>query len=361
MASPWLWGRRIDLAVFGGSTAVALALLALKPLLAPEGEIGAVAFVALVVAIDVAHVWSTLFRTYLDRRELALRPVLYAGVPLACYVVGVALHAHSPGWFWRVLAYTAAFHFVRQQVGWVAIYRARAGDATRRGRIVDEIAIYAATLLPLLSWHTRLPRNFEWFVAGDFVSLPSAPWVGTALVVAWVLGAVLYVAHAIADRARPNWGKHLVVASTYLTWSLGIVVTNSDFEFTVTNVIVHGVPYFALLWFYARARFGGQSDGLAVSVLRVGVPAFLGFLVVLAALEELAWDRLVWHTRPTLFGVGAIELDDLVTALVVPLLALPQATHYVLDAFLWRKRGANEAVAEALGFVRHRPVPASTR
>ena len=35
-------------------------------------------------------------------------------------------------------------------------------------------------------------------------------------------------------------------------------------------------------------------------------------------------------------------------SLVVPLLALPQATHYVLDAFLWRFDGSNPRLAEYL-------------
>ena len=37
--------------------------------------------------------------------------------------------------------------------------------------------------------------------------------------------------------------------------------------------------------------------------------------------------------------------------LVVPLLAVPQITHYLLDGFLWRRR-SNPRVAEVLGRVR---------
>ena len=50
-----------------------------------------------------------------------------------------------------------------------------------------------------------------------------------------------------------NIGKDIVVATTAICWYIGIVVFNSDYAFTVTNVIIHGVPYFALIYFYARS------------------------------------------------------------------------------------------------------------
>ena len=55
----------------------------------------------------------------------------------------------------------------------------------------------------------------------------------------------------------------------------------------------------------------------------------------------------MWHERSYLFGSGAMPGS---AALWVALLATPQATHYVLDAFLWR-RSANPRLAE---FAKHR-------
>ena len=51
-----------------------------------------------------------------------------------------------------------------------------------------------------------------------------------------------------------NIGKDIVVATTAVCWYVGIVAFNSDYAFTVTNVIIHGVPYFALIYVYARFR-----------------------------------------------------------------------------------------------------------
>ena len=61
----------------------------------------------------------------------------------------------------------------------------------------------------------------------------------------------------LAASGRP-WspGKSLVVATTWLSWWVGIVVFDSDYAFTVTNVLIHGVPYLALVWRYGRSRYG---------------------------------------------------------------------------------------------------------
>jgi len=354
--SPWIWGPRADVAVFGGSAALALGLVALARPLGWVGILPAWGWVVFVLLVDVTHVWTTLFRTYLDRGELRKRARLYIGVPVACWAAGCALHLGSERAFWRALAYTAVFHFVRQQVGWVAIYRARAGERSRAGRWLDDAVVYAATGWPLLYWHTHLPRAFRWFVDGDFVRLPMLASAVRPLGAFYVALLLAYAGRGVllGLRGRPNLGKHLVVATTAATWYVGIVATDSDFEFTVSNVVVHGVPYMALLWAYTRARGQETPGSLVATVARGGAVVFLTVALALAFSEEMLWDRLVWHDRPMWFGgdPDAPLLGPLAKALIVPLLAVPQATHYVLDALLWRRKDTGPAQARALGFRR---------
>jgi hypothetical protein len=139
--------------------------------------------------------------------------------------VGVLLHSQSSQLFWRVLAYTAVLHFVRQQYGWVALYRRRLGVASKWDRVLDDATIYSATLYPLLYWHAHLPREFEWFIAGDF--LPGLP-ASTASVL-WPLHIGITAAYVLRQlylwqSGRPvSAGKNLIVATTWLTWYVGIV------------------------------------------------------------------------------------------------------------------------------------------
>jgi hypothetical protein len=145
-------------------------------------------------------------------------------------------------------------------------------------------------------------------------------------------------------------GKNLVMATTWLTWYVGIVLFDSDYAFTVTNVLVHGIPYLAFVWIYGRARFAEVATPVARVFTARRWPLYLAPLLLVAFLEEWAWDLFVWHDRATLFPGPALPLTAATLALVVPMLALPQATHYVLDAWIWRVRPENPDLARYLGF-----------
>lgn len=324
------------MSVFLGSAVVSLLLLAVGWQLGIlNDESPDWTWISAVLLIDIAHVWSTSFRVYFDAEEFKRRVWLYTLVPVFGYLIGVALYSEGELTFWRALAVTAVFHFVRQQYGWVALYRRKLGEAEDFSWWIDAAAIYLATVYPLAFWMTSLPRNFEWFVKDDFFSLPQV--VETVLFPLYVLALTAYFAKSVYlyfARGFLNIGKDIVVATTAVCWYAGIVFFNSDYAFTVTNVIIHGVPYFAIVYFYARQRRAAASP--FYQKLSANWFVFLATLWALAYVEELFWHRGVWHEKTWLFGAGW-NLENYKMYLV-PLLAVPQLTHYVLDGFIWRRR-----------------------
>ncbi len=347
--SGWIFSRPIDLLTFTGTAVVSLLLLLLaQPLGATPHEAPEWSWIVGVLLVDVAHVWSTIFVTYGDRHERRRRPWLYAAVPLGCYAIAFALYRAGTGPFWRAVAYLAAFHFVRQQYGWLMIYRARSGEPDRHGRILDGALIYATMLYPLIYWHAHLPRGFWWMKPGDFAAGLPAGVVPIAAAIYAAL-AIVYVGRALvaARRGRIAWGKHLLVCTTAACWYVGIVGTNSDYAFTVTNVFIHGVPYLVLIFFYGRRLVSRPESqaGWGAAILRRGLVPFLMTLWAIAYFEELLWDRTLWHERSYLFGSDGWTAS--LAPWLVPLLVTPQLAHYVLDAFLWRRAG-NPRLAEIL-------------
>ena len=332
----WLFSAPVDLTVFLGSAILSLLLLAVGWQLGVlHDESPDWTWITAVLLIDVAHVWSTSFRVYFDTEEFKKRIWLYTLVPLFGYLVGVALYSESALTFWRVLAMVAVFHFVRQQYGWVNLYRAKLKEKSRITRRIDAAAIYLATVYPLAFWMTSLPRNFEWFVKDDFFALPVLvekilfPVYASALVVYFGKSVYLYFKDGFL-----NIGKDIVVATTAVCWYVGIVALDSDYAFTVTNVIIHGVPYFALVYFYARSR--RENAPRFYQALSGNWIVFLATLWALAYVEEIFWHRGVWHERNWMFGAN-FDTENWKTYLV-PLLAVPQLTHYVLDGFVWRRK-----------------------
>lgn len=334
--SKWLFSREVDLSVFLGSAVLSLLLLVFG------WQIGVLndespdwTWISAVLLIDIAHVWSTSFRVYFDVEEFKRRVWLYTLVPIFGYLVGVALYSEGELVFWKALALLAVFHFVRQQYGWVALYRRKLGENSNLTWWIDAITVYLATIYPLAFWMTSLPRNFEWFVKDDFFSLPQI--VATVLFPIYALALIIYFGKSVYlyfAEGFLNIGKDIVVVTTAVCWYIGIVFFNSDYAFTVTNVIIHGVPYFALIYFYAKMR--RETAGKFYQKLTSNWFVFLATLWALAYIEELFWHRGVWHDKNWLFG-GNWEIGKWKMYLV-PLLAVPQLTHYVLDGFIWRRK-----------------------
>ncbi len=322
------------------------------------------AWVVFVLLIDVAHVYATLFRTYFDADAFRKNSTLLIFAPLACWVVGAMLYSLNALYFWRVLAYLAVFHFIRQQYGFVALYSRKEPAPQQKYRRLDEALVYLSTGYPLLYWHSNLPRNFSWFVEGDFISNCPAI-VADVCFVAYVAVAILYSLKEIIcfrNYGTFNIPKNLIILGTALSWWVAIVAVNSDMSFTMVNVVSHGIPYMALIWLYHRNRSGERAVGDFLESVRHGkdeseplfsaenlslfarmvmsfAPAFIVFLCLFAYMEEGLWAGLVWREhfevfRP-FFALPTIR-DGSLLALLVPLLSLPQSTHYVLDGFIWR-------------------------
>jgi len=289
----------------------------------------------LVVCIDVSHVYSTLFRMYWDKPTFERYKKLLIVIPFAALIVGITIHFYSQMIFWRILAYIAVFHFVRQQYGFMRLY-SRKENASPWMQLIDTIAIYSATLYPLLYWHINLTNQINWFVKDDFVVLPLKQ---TAIITSIYLGILsLYVVKEIwtsIQRRQLNVPKNLIMIGTYASWYVGIVMFQGDLIFTLLNVVAHGIPYMGLVWVYGEKKASGTFN-----FSWKGVVIFAGVLLILAYFEEAIWDVFVWRDHEDLFPILSSMFDpinhSLGLSIVVPILVLPQITHYVLDGFIWK-------------------------
>jgi hypothetical protein len=303
-------------------------------------EVTSLWWVVLVLCIDVSHVYSTLFRLYWDKPTFSKYKSLLLTIPLISFIVGFLLHQYGAHIFWRVLAYVAVFHFVRQQYGFMRLY-SRKDNSAGISRTWDTISIYTATLYPLLYWHLHLTNNLSWFVAGDFISIPLSGW-DQVLLGLYVFVIASYVIKELwygYQRRYINIPKNMIMLGTYLSWYVGIVMFKGDLIFTLLNVVAHGIPYMGLIWIY-----GEKKADRAFSFTWKGVAIFAGALLLLAYLEESFWDVLVWKDHPDIFPflTHAAPLENPTwLSIVVPVLVLPQITHYVLDGFIWRFRKDN--------------------
>ena len=291
-----------------------------------------------VVFIDVSHVWSTLFRTYFHKmayKEFEKELVL---IPIIVWTIGSVIHSYDGRWFWCLMAYMALFHFVKQQIGILKLYLRR--EKSEKRKAFDVFCLYLFILAPIIHWHLNT-KKFNWFVAGDFFSF-QIPYLEN---ITWFLYGIFLLAFIISEiihRKTFNGFKFMHIIGTLLIWLLGIVIYDDDWSFTLTNIVHHGIPYMALIWFSTYNKDYQGKIKLVTRIFRssqaIALIFFILFLGSLGFLEEFLWDGFVWHDHDSVFfGLDLPEVTDQTLAWLVPLLSVPQITHYVLDGIIWKR------------------------
>lgn len=338
--SPWICSKRIDsVFIIAPAFVISFLVILFPSVFASGAPVPLWAWIVFILLIDVAHVYGTLFRTYLDPSARERFSTVLWVIPLACWLGGVALYSVSAGAFWRTLAYVAVFHFIRQQYGFMRLYSRQENSTSTASRRIDQAAIYMAALYPMIYWHTHLPRQFNWFLDGEFLDLRALFGADGANAVDGMARAVyvaVFIAYAVKEwrsRANLNWPKNLLLLGTAVSWMLGIVIYNGDMAFTAINVVAHGLPYMALTWNYRQHKTTRPHS------LVPAIAVFLAVIFAFAYAEETLWDAMVWSDHPEIFGWAAFLpnlKDSAALVWIVPLLSLPQSAHYILDGFIWK-------------------------
>lgn len=336
MKQPWIHNAKTDWWFILSPPFLILLVIFLfqKQIQGLENNYSFYTWLFLIVFVDVAHVYSTLFKTYFVKGEVQKRKLLYWGIPALSWILGIALFQFGSLVFWSALALAAVFHFIRQQYGFMRIY-ARF-EPNNWNKKIDEIAVYSATVYPMLYWF-KTPRAFTWFVENEFEWLKNLPdYTGLITVIyaviltVWILKTVFEV----FKTGKFNIPKTALIAGTYLSWYFGIVYFNNDLVFTFLNVISHGIPYIALVYIREiRQKEKYQLERLSVFKSVLGIFLFIGVILGFAFFEEFLWEVLVWNEHFSL----DFHISENVLQFLVPMLVVPQLSHYLLDGFIWKK------------------------
>jgi len=338
MAQPWIDKPKTDIffILVPSFFVVAVVFLFHKSLKDIEANYSFYTWLFLIVFIDVAHVYATLFKTYFVPKEFRKRRDLLILLPIVCFVIGIILFSFGSVFFWSVLAYIAVFHFIRQQYGFMRLY-SRKEVKTKWSVFIDNLIIYTATVYPMLFWFFSSPRRFNWFTEKDFIHfenqllLEILGWIYGLIVVFYML-RTLYMTIKIHYFNIP---KNAIIIGTFLSWYFGIVYFNNDLVFTLLNVISHGIPYIALIYLNEINKKQDVDLGVLNSIKGFrGILLFIGFLFAIAFFEEFFWEVFVWNEQ---FSWNDFDFSNW-QFLLVPLLTVPQFTHYLLDGFIWKSK-----------------------
>ncbi|WP_292009598.1 hypothetical protein [Chryseobacterium sp.] len=335
MRQPWILNAKADGWFILSPPLLILFLIFIfqKQILYLENNYSFYTWLFLIVFVDVAHVYSTLFKTYFVKKEIQSRKLLYWGIPALSLVLGLIFYQLGSHVFWSALALVAVFHFIRQQYGFMRLYARFEPNNWKKE--LDGLAVYSATIYPMLYWF-KTPRAFTWFVENEFVWLKNLPDYINFITVLYFMILFVWIIKTgweIFKTRTFNFPKIALIVGTYLSWYFGIVYFNNDLVFTFLNVISHGIPYIALIYIKEiQQKDSDQLKGLSAFKSTLGIFLFIAVILGFAFFEEFLWEILVWQEYFSFDFYLSISWFQL----LIPILVVPQLTHYLLDGFIWK-------------------------
>ena len=125
MEQPWIHKAKTDLAFIIGPSFFVLAIIFIfRDYIAQiEEYYSFYTWLFLIVFIDVAHVYATLFKTYFVADEFQKQKRRLILLPLFCFVTGIVLFSFGSLVFWSFLAYVAVFSFYKTAIWFYEIVR----------------------------------------------------------------------------------------------------------------------------------------------------------------------------------------------------------------------------------------------
>lgn len=362
---PWIVGRSYDLGWFFGGALLSLLALGLYLV----GVSSAAIFWVWTLAVDGPHIAATLTRTYPDREARTKRRGLFWLSLLAAVAIGplflAAEVAGAKGAFELFLGAVALYayhHVIRQHYGFLALYRAKAGE--RSGATLDKWCLYLGCWAPYLVMLLVHPSARP--LLGLAPELDPLSKVAAGLGVAVFVGATVTFVLASLRREGASTVKLAyvgLVLPLYGLCYLGFAwlepthpnPTTPDQAFLLITVmisIMHGFQYVGLVWFHNRNRYSRAGDfGWGRSFGRLGL--YAGGLIVFSLTIYLASAAAAgvfpWLAPTAGRSWGPVRLDYLGLCVWWGI----ALHHYLVDQYIWRIKG-DAGLAADLGL---RPLP----
>lgn len=215
-------------------------------------------FFLFAIVFDVAHVYGSLYRSYFNLQEFREHKILYLITPLIFWIIGALFIYFNRGGEWLIyfVAFFAAYHFIKQQLGFVMVYASKEENRKPIDRIADKTISWAITGVPILYWWAHLDsRNYIWFMKGEFVKLPES--IFPAVWIIFVLVILIYTTFEILRSFQgrgTNLLKYAYILMTFLVWFNGIVWHNSLLIFAFGNMLLHGLNYLGIVYLSTRNK-----------------------------------------------------------------------------------------------------------
>lgn len=278
------------------------------------------------ICIDSGHVYTTMWRTYLQPAEFNERRRLYLITPFAFMIVfALWVGLRLPG-LWEVVVYGTLFHNFRQLWGFLRWYEKVEGRKDPN----TGFFFHAFIFIPIAAFHVNpvRPKGYYYVNAGEMLHWPNEI-AYKACLVAYFAVVVVFLLHEFQ-----NWraglrepGRLLGLLTAMAIYGYGPLFGTTFSEVILPLVTSHGIAYMAVM---------SQTTDRLGHTKWSGFKNLLIVMVVTAVVLGVA-DGLMQYMLVDKESVSADEVPTWGLIVATALSLGPLYSHYLFDAFLWKK------------------------
>ncbi|WP_295900696.1 hypothetical protein [uncultured Bdellovibrio sp.] len=296
---------------FPGLAALLLSFFILRP--SPTTAFWIYTFVALQF-FDSGHVYTTLWRTYLNPEERRRRQA-YVYAPLFFFLLfWVWGYFQIPG-LAACIIYATIFHNVRQFFGIHKWYQRLNGNYVKWA----DYLLYFNCFMPFLIAHFRTGPVWNYdYSDQDIFRFPNEDIYKTLLVFYFIGVTLWLVFETLRLKKNREWNRVLSAVFPTVLYGVCFLCGRTAAEIVFPLVIAHGVSYFALMSLAlsrTQKRFSNLQFGTAVVLM----------------------TALLFGSLEGVFEEYYLDLTSVTLSPLVALYLTPLFCHYYFDAFLWKK------------------------
>ncbi|MCO4794276.1 MAG: hypothetical protein KC493_11210 [Bacteriovoracaceae bacterium] len=321
------------------------------------------------IFFDGTHIWSTIYRSVFDKHTLnTQKKSFWYVLPLIAFIVVFIFGFISEPLVMRFLFYAGYYHAGKQLFGIISLYRAKLYNSiseiseeqksfmnliARWDRIIVNILFY----IPFIFWHFNMVEDLHFVFRLDpemlkEMILPSSLHTGF-----WGLNWTQigeYSFYLLVGLPLLKWislhlNKSIPIQPAKIIWLIvNVSVFSTIFYFNSRNmlgidslIVTHAIPYIALVAVY-RFKLAQETENNLKVMTFIKKSWFSSLLVFMLAFTQVfILDLLVTYSAigPHLISEEFHQntmLSPGIRATLYALMFLPNVTHYLYDAYIWR-------------------------
>ena len=262
---------------------------------------------------DSGHVYTTLWRTYLNPEERRRRKAYWIA-PVIFFVLFFSWSYFQIPGLAAFIIYATIFHNVRQFFGIQKWYQ----RLNKRFTVWTDRFLYFNCFMPFLIAHFRTgPLWNQDYSEQDIWRFPNEN-LYRGLLVVYLLGLTAWLVWEILElKKHREWNRFLSTAFPTALYGSCFLLGKTASEVVFPLVVAHGVSYFALMTL-ALSRTQKRFVNVQIASL----------VVLLTAL--------IFGSLEGVFEENYLDLSNAVLSPLIAVYLTPLFCHYYFDAFLWK-------------------------